>query len=280
MSSLRSRWLWRGNLKKFPSVPLISLQALRRSCRSKVQSARVREHWLEVMEVCLSLPWEIPTKWKASLRFSSCILYCSCLENMHHSSSTRKTSPWRSPSHLWTVFEFKNWSCNVYYYISLDNKMQALHSDARRLKVMLCPGLCNHQILSIKENGKLENIFWDNSVYGVCNGANLVVQDALCHPCPLICQPSLYERLYFSDTKSPEESFCSLSQILAGCQICHRDLIFHLSCFSCFLAPHSCISLLSSADQDAYSNSALREIITRDTKVEENAVCLLCAAQV
>lgn len=113
MSSLGSRWLWRGNLKKFPSVPFISLQALRRSCRSKVQSARVREHWLEVMEVCLSLPWEIPTKWKASLRFSSCILYCGCLENMHHSSSTCKTSPWRSPSHLWTVCEFKNWSCNV-----------------------------------------------------------------------------------------------------------------------------------------------------------------------
>lgn len=82
MSSLRSRWLWRGNLKKFPSVPLISLQALRRSCWSKVRSvlsARVREHWLEVMEVCLSLPWEIPTKWKASLRFSSCILYYICI---------------------------------------------------------------------------------------------------------------------------------------------------------------------------------------------------------
>lgn len=48
VSGLRSRLLWRDSLNKFPSVPLISLQAQRRCCRSEV--------WVELQNIAVLVP--------------------------------------------------------------------------------------------------------------------------------------------------------------------------------------------------------------------------------
>lgn len=115
MSGLRSRLLWRGDFNKFPSVPLISLQGLRRGCRSDVESARVAEH-------CCKSAWAYQKKSSINERLqgASAAAHCTatawkiCISLSDHSASEKRSNiPATSSAHVWIAsgFKFETWIC-------------------------------------------------------------------------------------------------------------------------------------------------------------------------